>query len=122
MAEVNWLYATFHLLLKGWIYFKFKSAKDINVILKHMLLWGPLSLVLDRWKPSFDPPRKMMVTQHLWVLIIGLPFEYWNKKALTSIGNWIKKFLALKENFWDLVKKSWLGFWWKWTLGMGYRN
>ena len=47
-----------------------------------------------------------MNKQHLWILMTRLPLEYQNEEVLSSIGNCIRKFLALEENLWDLVNKK----------------
>jgi hypothetical protein len=60
---------------------------------------GPSSLVLGKRKPDVDPIHEPMHIQHLWVLLPGLPLEFYNDKALVYIENQIGNLIVLEENF-----------------------
>jgi hypothetical protein len=53
--------------------------------------------MLKRWRVSFDPTKEYFQCRHLWVLLSGLPLQWWNKKALTEIANGLGRFLAVDE-------------------------
>ena len=36
--------------------------------------------------------------RHMWVLLLGLPFVFWNKEVVVAIGNYIGRFLYLEEH------------------------
>ena len=43
--------------------------------------------------------------RHLWVLLLGISFVFWNKDALVEIGNHIGRFLHFEESMLFAVDK-----------------
>jgi hypothetical protein len=54
--------------------------------------------MLKRWRVSFDPATEYFRLRHLWVLLPGLPLQYWTEKALAAIGNELGRFISLDDS------------------------
>ncbi|CAL2256144.1 unnamed protein product [Prunus armeniaca] len=62
--------------------------------MKYVFSRGPCviagkSLVMQRWKPSFDPNEATMTHMAVWVRITGLHVEWFNPEAIKRIGDLI---------------------------------
>jgi hypothetical protein len=86
---------TFSHLGCGWIYFQFKSPEDSTNILECLWTLDGSSLMLKRWRVSFDPSQDYFRHRHLWVLLPGLPLYLWNEKSLVAIGNSLGRFISV---------------------------
>jgi hypothetical protein len=84
-------------LPRGWFGFKFKSTNDVVKILDRLWSYDGGSLMLKRWRISFDPTQGYFQFKHLWVLLSGLPLNLWNTKALMAIGNALGRFICVDE-------------------------
>jgi len=84
-------------LLRGWIGFVFKSPEDSMRIIERFWGYGGGILMSRRWCISFDPSTKYFSFRHLWVLLLGLPLQMWNAKALEAIGNALGHFINIDE-------------------------
>jgi hypothetical protein len=74
-------------LTKGWFGFIFKSLDNLSQLLGNRWVIGGSSLMLKRWRVSFDPTTQYFQLRHLWVLLPGLPLQLWNEGAMKAIGN-----------------------------------
>jgi hypothetical protein len=54
--------------------------------------------MLKRWWVIFDPAIDYFRICHLWVLLPGLPLQYWTEKALAAIGNELRRFISFDDN------------------------
>jgi hypothetical protein len=43
--------------------------------------------MLKIWRVGFDPVSEYFQFRHIWVLLPGLPIQFWNEGALKAIGN-----------------------------------
>jgi hypothetical protein len=84
-------------LPRGWFGFSFHSTDDVVKILGRLWPFDGGSLMLKRWRISFDPAQDYFQFRHLWVLLPGLPLNLWNKKALTTIGNALGRFICVDD-------------------------
>jgi hypothetical protein len=84
-------------LPRGWFGFKFSSPEDSSKILETLWIFYEGSLMLKRWRFSFDPVNDYFQHMHLWVLLPGLPLNLWNEKALSAIGNALGRFIKVDE-------------------------
>jgi hypothetical protein len=80
---------------QGWLYFLFNSPEDSTTILERLWTLDNNSLMLKRWRVSFDPSQDYFLHRHLWVLLPGLPLYLWNEKSLMAIGNSLGRFISL---------------------------
>ena len=63
--------------------------------------------MLKQLNHDFDPSKEKIRNRHLWVLLLGLPLEFWNKPTFMEIGNELSRFLHVeKENLEGEDKKS----------------
>lgn len=53
------------------------------------------SLMLKRWRLGFNPATESFGLRHLWVLLPGLPLQFWNLQALERIGASLGRFLKV---------------------------
>jgi hypothetical protein len=70
---------------------------DVVKILYRIWPFDGGSLMLKRWRISFDPAHDYFQFRHLWVLLPGLPLNIWNTKALSAIGNALGRFICVDE-------------------------
>jgi hypothetical protein len=61
--------------------------EDLSILLENQWVMGDSSLMLKRWRVSFDPMTKYFQKHHLWVLLLDLPIQLWNEGALTTFRN-----------------------------------
>jgi hypothetical protein len=99
----NWLpilgYVPEHITLSfGWFDIIFNSSEDSQLILDTLWTISGCSLMLKRWRVTFDPATEYFCLRHLWVLLSGLPLQYWTEKALAAIGNELGRFICLDSN------------------------
>jgi hypothetical protein len=69
-------------LSKGWMGFIFKTPVDSTIILNKFWSYDGGSLMLKRWRVGFNPESEHFSYRHLWILLLGLPLQLWNLKAL----------------------------------------
>jgi hypothetical protein len=82
-------------LTKGWFGFHFKRTEDTELILEKVWSYDGSSLMIKRWRVSFDPSHDYFQFRHFWVLLPGLPLHFWHEKALEAIGNTLGKFISV---------------------------
>jgi hypothetical protein len=85
-------------LPRGWLGFRFHTSKEVEKILSRIWSFDIGSLMLKRWRISFDSAQEYFQLRHFWVLLPGLPLNLWNKKALAAIGNALGRFIAMDES------------------------
>jgi hypothetical protein len=85
-------------LTKGWFGFICNMLKDSTQLLTHRWVIGGCSLMIKRWRVSFNPETDYFQHRHLWVLLLGLPLQLWNAGALEAIGNSLGSFISLGES------------------------
>jgi hypothetical protein len=90
-------------LTKGWFGILCKCPEDTNLLLDQKCILGRNSLMLKRWRLAFNPDTEYFQLRHIWVLLPGLPLQFWNEDALVAIGNSLGSFLALEL---DLLSAS----------------
>lgn len=83
----------------------FSSDSDLSYALEE----GPWMvaghyLLCQRRRPEFNPYEDKTRRQAVWVRILGLPFEYYEKHVLWEIGNEIGKTLRVDGSTIDEVK------------------
>jgi len=83
------------ILQQGWLGFIFRKPEDTVIILERFWAFDDGSLMLKRWRLSFNPATEFFSFRHLWVLLPGLPLQLWNQQALELIGSSIGRFLRL---------------------------
>ena len=49
--------------------------------------------MLKWWHSALDPKTKNIHFKHIWVLLLGIPLEMWNREAFAVIGNYLSLFL-----------------------------
>jgi hypothetical protein len=94
MPLVEWVSSTWFLLLgympevvfltKGWFDFRFKRVEDSAFILEKPWSYDGGSLMLKRWRVSFDPTQDYFCYRHLWVLLPGLATAFVECKGFGS--------------------------------------
>jgi hypothetical protein len=82
-------------LQNGWLGFIFKTPEDTVRVLDKFWAVGGGSLMLKRWRLSFNPSTEYFSYRHLWVLLPGLPLQLWNQQALELIGSSLGRFLTV---------------------------
>jgi hypothetical protein len=82
-------------LQHGWLGFIFRTPEDSVRILDMFWAVGNGSLMLKRWRLSFNPSTEYFSYRHLWVLLPGLPLQLWNQQALELIGSSLGRFLTV---------------------------
>jgi len=53
------------------------------------------SIMLKRWRVSFDIAQDYFRMRHIWVLLPGLPLYLWNDKSLEAIENSLGRFISM---------------------------
>ena len=64
------------MLVNKWIWFHFLLEKNTAMILGMSWVIGRGSLVLDRWRSTFNPSKEKAVNKHLWLLFLGFPLKH----------------------------------------------
>jgi hypothetical protein len=82
-------------LSKGWFGFLCKSSEDASLLLDSRWVNGGSSLMLKRWRVTFDPVTEYFSLRHMWVLLPGLPLQLWNEGAMQAIENSLGKFIMV---------------------------
>jgi hypothetical protein len=54
--------------------------------------------MIKRWRLAFNPESEYFHFRHLWILLPGLPLQFWNKAALEAIGNSLGTFLSIDNS------------------------
>ena len=98
--------STISLLAKGWLVFVFLEDAHASLILDSLWRIGKVSLVLNRWHPSFDPLWECITKRHLWVLLPALPFSLWSRDFLEGLANTIDSFVGVEDDFQLLFDKQ----------------
>jgi hypothetical protein len=82
-----------------------RSLEDVSLLMSSLWVFGGSSLMLKRWRVSFDPTTEHFQYRHLWVLLPGLPVHLWNEGALWAIGDTLGKFISLESKL--LTDPAW---------------
>ncbi|KAJ1410411.1 hypothetical protein SESBI_21906 [Sesbania bispinosa] len=69
-----------------------------GVMKKGGLLQGCHYLVIQKWKPDFFPMEDELKHVAVWIRILGLPMEFYDRSILWSIGNAIGKTIEVDSN------------------------
>jgi hypothetical protein len=56
-------------LEKGWLGFLCRTPEDVVTLLASRWIFGASSIMLKRWRLSFDPHSEYFTKRHLWVLL-----------------------------------------------------
>jgi hypothetical protein len=97
----------FHVLTKRWLCFLMRDEGDANKILCWNRKWGPSRLILQKWYVNFNPRHEPCNLQKVWVIMPGLPLEFWQEEMLKSIGNKIGAFAGLEQNWEKKTDRRW---------------
>lgn len=89
------------MLPKNYMLFAFINKKDLNMILSSSWFFGNRGLILERWRPGFDPVWAQIMRAPIWVTLSNLPFDLWHQKVFEGIGNSFRRFIIM-----DVVKKD----------------
>jgi hypothetical protein len=57
----------------GWFGFIFNTPEDLQLILDTFWTMGSGSIMLKRWRVSFNPSTDSFCFRHVWVLLLRLP-------------------------------------------------
>jgi hypothetical protein len=85
-------------LEKGWLGFLCRTPEDTETLLSTRWTFGASSIMLKRWRLSFDPHSEYFSKRHLWVLLPGLPLQFWNEGALRAIGDSLGTFITVDRS------------------------
>ncbi|XP_061373715.1 uncharacterized protein LOC133316037 [Gastrolobium bilobum] len=87
-----------------YILINFKEEKDYQNVL-HGGPWIVVDhyVVVQRWRPMFDPYEEEVTRIVVWVCIPGLPMKFYTTHHLWRIGNLLGKTLKVHKN---LLRKS----------------
>jgi hypothetical protein len=97
-TKFQWPVERYHTFLtKGWNGFRSRKSEDAIPLLGKLWVIDGSSLIIKRWRVGFDPSREYFHIRYLWVLLLGLPFQLWNKRALEALGNNMGRFIAVDE-------------------------
>lgn len=78
----------------------FANDEDYN----HVLQDGPWVIaehyqMVQRWQPSFDPYENAVGKMAIWVRIPNMPVEYFKKRFLWKVGNFIGRTLKIDPTY-----------------------
>jgi len=62
-------------LPRGCLGFRFHSSEDVENILGRIWSFDTSSLMLKRWRISFNPAQEYFQFRHFWILLPGLPLN-----------------------------------------------
>ncbi|CAN1142820.1 hypothetical protein LINPERPRIM_LOCUS26198 [Linum perenne] len=82
----------------GWGYFvvKFDTIGDYErAMFGGPWMVGDHYIVIQDWRPYFQPEDSPISTLRVWVRLLGIPLEYYDAAILTIIGNRIGKTVRL---------------------------
>ena len=54
-------------------------------------------LYLRPWREHFNPESEDLTVALVWIILVGLPGEYWDMEILRDIGNSIGEFVKVAE-------------------------
>jgi len=54
--------------------------------------------MLKRWCVGFDPVTDYFQFRHIWVLLRGLPLQFWNVVTFRAIGNELGRFMFVENS------------------------
>jgi hypothetical protein len=91
-------------LPRGWLGFMFKNPEDSEKVLNSFWSYDGGSLMLKRWRLSFNPSTEYFSYRHIWVLLPSFPLQLWNRKAMEAVGNSLGRFLKIEEG--DLLSPN----------------
>jgi len=80
-----------------WFGLVFNSPEDAELILSIFWAFEGGSIMLKRWCIGFNPATEYFNLHHIWVLLLGLPLNLWNKPTLKATGNLLVRFLKVDE-------------------------
>lgn len=62
--------------------------------------WGILDhyLIMQRWRPKFFPFEDEFKRVAVWIRVLGLPIEYYNKHILWRIGERLGQTIKIDDN------------------------
>lgn len=70
----------------GWVLLKFSSVADKEYVwVNRPWFVKGLNLVLNAWKPYFDPYSASISRVDQWIRIPRLPWEFWEQETLTEL-------------------------------------
>jgi hypothetical protein len=75
-----------------------KTPEDSAILLAQKWVLSGSSLMIKRWHLAFNPATEYFQYRHLWILLPGLPLQFWNKAALEAIGNSLGTFLSVDNS------------------------
>ena len=90
----------FHIISRGWLFFKVRLDEDRRTQLSRNWKWGTTGLFLKEWKINFDVEREPHNLQHIWVLLLGLPMVFGKEDFCIASGNKLGWFVSMEEG-WD---------------------
>jgi hypothetical protein len=64
---------------RGWLGFKCRNPEDASLLLESLWVVEGGNIILKHWRITFDPSKDYFQFCHLWVLLPGLPLQWWNK-------------------------------------------
>jgi hypothetical protein len=85
-------------LTKGWFGILCKCPEDTNQLLDQHWILGHCSLMLKRWRLTFNPDTEYFHLRHVCVLLPALPLQFWNKDALFAIGNSLGTYMEIEPD------------------------
>jgi hypothetical protein len=72
-------------------------------------------MMLKWWRISFDPAQDYFQYRHLWVLLPGLPLNFWNVESSDAIEmHLVISSMSMTSLFVHWTER-WEGFWWRLT-------
>jgi hypothetical protein len=98
MEPITWVFSEM-ILIRGWFCFIFRTPEDSMKILQETWILNGGSLMLKRWRVGFDPVTEYFQFRHIWVLLPGLPIQFWNEDAFRAIGNELGRFCLWRIQF-----------------------
>jgi hypothetical protein len=86
-------------LLNSFYAVKFQLAEDME----YALCNGPWiiagqTLVVQKWRPEFDPAEEKISRMVVWVRINGLPLKYFKQSAMEIIGGMIGRVVKIDQH------------------------
>ena len=58
---------------------------------------------------DFNPILQKVYKRHLWLLLSGLPIQFWSEEILINLGNHLGKFIVIDKDNMRSGDKKWLG-------------
>lgn len=88
-----------YLCPKGFFIARFSTELERDSIINQgPWFWGNAGLFITPWFSDFDANKTVVSTMPVWVRLHNLPLHFWHRKALTAIGNSIRKHLKIDED------------------------